>query len=315
MSSDRPEAVRPVISATPQLRRRRGTAAGLVRSCRPKQWIKNGFVLVPAVFGAAFVARIGPLVLTVVAFCLTSSALYLINDVLDRESDRLHDRTRNRPIASGLVSARTGVVAACVLLAAALVLAALVSIPALIVLLTYAASTLLYSFGLKRIVILDVLILAAGFVLRMLAGAAAAQVPATMWLLLCMTFLALFLGFGKRRYDLLALGDGAADHRRVLGEYTTDLLSQFLMASMICTLVSYSLYVFLSPSAKLHQGMELTIPFANFGIFRYLLVAETKHAGGSPEEILLQDRPLQIAAAGWMLVALLSLYVLPGHFF
>lgn len=292
-----------------------GVAIGLVKSARPKQWLKNGFVVVPALFGAALLKSWVPVLLAMIGFCFVSSSLYLLNDVLDRESDRLHERTRHRPIAAGIVPVPAALVTSMVLLVVGLGLSWLAAPATLLLVAIYAASTLAYSMGLKRVVILDVLILAAGFVLRMLAGAAAAHIPATVWLLLCMMFLALFLGFGKRRYDLITLGQEGKEHRKVLSEYTPELLTQFLLASLVCTLLCYSLYVFLSPAGMAHQGFMLTIPFAVFGIFRYLLVAETRASGGSPEDLLVGDRPLLIAAGCWIVVALLSVYVLPAKLF
>jgi 4-hydroxybenzoate polyprenyltransferase len=291
----------------------RSVAAGLVRSTRPRQWVKNAFVFVPAVFGGTLVSQVGGLLLAVAAFCLVSSSLYLVNDVCDRESDRLHERTRRRPIASGQVGVRLAIATAVSLAAAGLGLAALASWATLGVLLAYLLSTLAYSLGLKQVVIVDVMLIALGFVLRMLGGAVATHTRVSMWLLLCMMFLALFLGFSKRRHDLLSLEDRASSHRPVLDEYTPQILNQFLVATMVATMLSYSLYALTSPSGAAHRGLLLTIPFAIFGILRYLLVAETSGDGASPEDLLLSDRPLQAAAAAWIAVVLLSLYVVPGE--
>jgi 4-hydroxybenzoate polyprenyltransferase len=290
-----------------------GVARGLVRAARPRQWIKNGFVFVPAAFGGALLTHLGGVVLAAFAFCLVASGLYLINDVCDRESDRLNERTRRRPIASGQVSVPVALVTAVVLLVVGTGLAAFISWKTAAIVGTYVVCTLAYSFGLKRMVIVDVLLLAAGFVLRLWGGASAAEVQASTWLLLCMMFLALFLGFGKRRHDLLVLKEGAAAHRQVLNEYTPAILNQFLVATMVSTMLSYALYVFTSVQAAAHRGLLLTIPFAVFGVFRYLLVTEVHATGGAPEDLLLSDRPLQLAALGWIVIAILSLYVLPPN--
>ena len=290
-----------------------GVARGLVRAARPRQWVKNGFVFVPAAFGGALLTHLGPVVLAAVAFSLAASGLYLVNDVRDRESDRLNERTRRRPIASGQVSVPIATVTGVLLMVVGTGLAVLISWKTAAIVGTYVVCTLAYTFGLKRMVIVDVMLLAAGFVLRLWGGAAAADVQASTWLLLCMLFLALFLGFGKRRHDLLTLKEGAGAHRSVLNEYTPAILNQFLVATMVSTMLSYALYVFTSVQAAAHRGLLLTIPFAVFGVFRYLLVTEVHAQGGAPEDLLLSDRPLQLATLGWIVIAVLSLYVLPGN--
>lgn len=286
---------------------------GLVRAARPRQWVKNGFVFVPAAFGGALLTHVGPVVLAAVAFSLAASGLYLINDVCDRELDRLNERTRRRPIASGQVGVPVALVTAAALLVVGTGLAAVVSWKTAAIVGAYIVSTLVYTFGLKRVVIVDVMLLATGFVLRLWGGAAAANIQASTWLLLCMMFLALFLGFGKRRHDLLTLKEAAGAHRAVLNEYTPALLNQFLVATMVATMLSYALYVFTSVQAAAHRGLLLTIPFAVFGVFRYLLITEVHAQGGSPEDLLLTDRPLQLATVGWIVIVILSLYVLPGN--
>lgn len=286
---------------------------GLVRAARPRQWVKNGFVFVPAAFGGVLLTHVGPVVLAAVAFSLAASGLYLINDVCDRESDRLNERTRRRPIASGQVGVQVALVTAAALLVVGTGLAAVVSWKTAAIVGAYIVSTLVYTFGLKRVVLVDVMLLATGFVLRLWGGAAAANIQASTWLLLCMMFLALFLGFGKRRHDLLTLKEDAGAHRAVLNEYTPALLNQFLVATMVATMLSYALYVFTSVQAAAHRGLLLTIPFAVFGVFRYLLITEVHAQGGSPEDLLLTDRPLQLATVGWIVIVILSLYVLPGN--
>lgn len=201
----------------------RGLAANLIVAGRPQQWIKNAFVLLPAAFGGAP----NPLTMTRVvavaaAFCLASSGLYLVNDVCDREADRAHVRKRMRPIASSSLSVRAALLAGAVLALVSLAIAGLVAPGAGLLLAVYMLGTLAYSLRLKHIVIVDVMVLATGFVLRVLAGAAAASVVPSEWLLLCTLFLALFLGFGKRRHELVQLGPIADAHRRVLGDYSRD---------------------------------------------------------------------------------------------
>lgn len=287
----------------------RGVAADLVRSARPRQWVKNGFVLLPTVFGGAFGA--GALLRTgmaAAAFCLASSGLYLVNDVCDRDADRLHERKRLRPIAAGRIGTATALAAAVLLISAGLGLSLAASLASGGLLALYAASTLAYSGWLKHVAILDVLVIAAGFVIRVGAGATAAPVVPSEWLLLCSLFLALFLGFGKRYNELVLLGEGAHGHRRVLDEYTASSLRQFLNASMLGTLFSYCLYTFFSAQGQEHHALVLTIPFAVYGIFRYMLLMETRREGGAPEEVVLRDRATQLTAALWIAVALIAIY-------
>jgi 4-hydroxybenzoate polyprenyltransferase len=202
----------------------------------------------------------------------------------------------------------TAVTAAVVLMVASLLLGLAASLEADGLLAAYVVSTLAYSAWLKHVAILDVIVIAAGFVLRVGAGAAAATVVPSEWLLLCSLFLALFLGFGKRYNELVLLGEDAQSHRPVLGEYTAASLHQFLNASMLGALFSYCLWVFISTQGQEHHGLVLTIPFAVYGIFRYTLLMETRREGGQPEEVVLRDRPTQLAALLWVAVALLAIY-------
>ena len=287
----------------------RTLARDLLRTARPRQWVKNGFVLLPTVFGGAFgAAALGRTALAAAGFCLASSGLYFVNDIADRDADRLHARKRDRPIAAGRLGVGPAVAVAVALLAGGLLLGLAASLESDGLLLAYVVSTLAYSAWLKHVAILDVIVIAAGFVLRVGAGAAAAPVVPSEWLLLCSLFLALFLGFGQRYNELVLLGDDAETHRPVLGEYTAESLHQFLNASMLGTLFSYCLYTFLSAQGQAHHGLVLTIPFAVYGIFRYTLLMETRGDGGAPEEVLLRDRPTQLAALLWIAVALVVIY-------
>ncbi|GAC1343527.1 MAG: decaprenyl-phosphate phosphoribosyltransferase [Candidatus Dormibacteria bacterium] len=288
---------------------RASTARLLLRSARPRQWVKNGFVLVPGFFGAAVGLRALVSVLVMAgAFCLVASSLYLVNDVVDRTADRAHQRKRLRPIASGQLDVRTALIAAVAGTTVGL-LGAVATAPAAGGLLgLYALLSLAYTVRLKHIVIIDVMAIAAGFVLRVESGALAARVPASEWLLLCMLFLALFLGFGKRYHEIVLLGDEADEHRRVLGDYTPAALSQFLSASMLGTLLSYALYTFFSENASHHHALVITVPFACYGVFRYMLLVGTRSQGGAPEELLLTDRPLLVTTLLWVMTAAGVLY-------
>jgi 4-hydroxybenzoate polyprenyltransferase len=305
-----------------------------VQAMRPRQWSKNALVLLAIVFARQLLEP-RPLARGLIAFgafCLTASMVYIINDLADRERDRQHPVKRNRPLASGRLSVAVAVVTAalCGLGAAALV--ALMTTWALVgvhdpfvkwggspllfagTLATYAGFNIAYSLWLKHQVLWDVFIIAAGFVLRALAGAFAAPVPISTWFYLCATFLALFLALGKRRSEL-ARAQGEAERQRAsLGAYTLQLLDQLLVVVVACTLMTYSLYTFQSENAS--HGMMLTIPFVIFGVFRYLYLIYARGEGERPEELLWRDPQVLGAVVCCVLVAVAVLYGLPmlaGH--
>ncbi|MFN2450723.1 MAG: decaprenyl-phosphate phosphoribosyltransferase [Candidatus Dormibacteria bacterium] len=285
------------------------TARLLLRSARPRQWVKSGFVLVPGFFGAALGSRaVLSVVVVALAFCVVSSSLYLVNDVVDRRADRAHERKRLRPVASGQLGPAIALRAAGIGTVVGLLAAVAVSPAAAALLAAYGLLSATYSLRLKHIVVVDVMAIAAGFVLRVGSGALAARVPPSEWLLLCMLFLALFLGFGKRYHEIVLLGEQADEHRPVLGDYTPAALGQFLSASMLGTLLSYVLYTFFSENASHHQALVVTIPFACYGVLRYMLLVGTRAQGGSPEELILSDRPLQLTTLLWVVTAAAVLY-------
>lgn len=283
------------------------TFRALIRSLRPVQWLKNGFVLAPIVFSG----RIGDAgawlesFLAVAAFCAASSATYLVNDLLDREADRQHPTKRNRPIASGELGVGPAIAAAVALVAAAAVVAFALGgwFPALLG--GYLALTLLYSALLKELVFVDVLVVAAGFVLRVVGGAIAIDVPISRWLLLCAYLLALYLALGKRRAELALLGEGAGTHRVVLGHYTLPLVDQAISVVLGATVLAYTLYT-LAPEtvAKVgSEGLMATVPVVLYGLFRYLYLLHRHELGGSPTRVLLIDRPLLVCVVVWLAVA------------
>lgn len=290
----------------------RSTAALLFISLRPEQWTKNLFVLAGLLFGrrlldAESVAAAGG---AFAIFCALSGAVYLFNDVLDRHADRAHPLKSGRPIASGELSPRVAVITAG-LLGFTAIQAALLLRPALAAVAgAYLMLLLLYSTYLKHIVIIDVLTIAAGFVLRAVAGAVAVAVPISHWLLVCTTLLALFLALSKRRHELTLLVDGAMEHRRILQEYTPYLLDQMVGVVTASTLVAYAIYATSAETAeRLGTGrLGLTIPFVLYGIFRYLYLVHQKRGGGSPAAMLLADRPLLICVALWAAIVTLILY-------
>jgi 4-hydroxybenzoate polyprenyltransferase len=280
---------------------------GIIRSMRPEQWLKNGFVLAPIVFSGLIFDPDAWLrtILAVAAFCAASSAVYLVNDVLDREADRTHPIKQNRPIASGEVSVATALVVAVILVAAALAIALWLGgwFPA--VLIAYVVLVLLYSAVLKRVVFLDVLVVAAGFVLRVVGGAVAINVPVSSWILVVAYLLALYLALGKRRSELVLLGGGAGSHRVVLGHYTLPMVDQAISVVLGATVLAYALYTVAPDTvAKVgSEGLLATVPIVLYGLFRYLYLLHRHELGGSPTKALLTDRPLLVCVVVWLAVA------------
>ncbi len=289
-----------------------GVPLALLRSLRPHQWVKNLFVLAPLVFGRqlfepeALLRGLG----IFAAFCAASSAVYLVNDVRDREADRRHPLKRHRPIASGALPVPWAWVAAAALLAGATVLAARLSPGALAVLGLYAGLNLLYSAGLKHVVILDVMIVAVGFVLRVLAGGLAVGIEVSSWLLLCTIFLALFLAFSKRRHELVLLAEDAAGQRRVLSDYSPAFLDQMINVVTAASVVSYALYAVSPETAeRFHtEWLVYTVPLVLFGIFRYLYLIYQAPDERNPTEAILTDPPFLANLALWGLVVVWMLY-------
>ncbi len=277
------------------------TARSLLKAMRPKQWTKNGLVFVAVVFaqrlGNGRDVLLG--LLAVLLFCLMSGVVYLVNDLVDIEKDRQHPVKRNRPLASGRLTPRTAVVAAVVVGLGSLAVAAVVSPSPLfpLALLGFVVLNLAYSFYLKNIVLLDLFGIAGGFMLRAVGGAVIIGVEISPWLYLCTLLGSLFIGLAKRRHELLVLEGTAAAHRKILGEYTPEFLEELISMMTSALLVSYALYTYF---AYRTHAMMATIPFAVYGIFRYLYLVHLKNEGGAPEEILLRDRPLLIDIALWV---------------
>lgn len=274
---------------------------------RPVQWLKNGFVLAPIVFSGLVgdPEAWGRCVLAVVAFCAASSATYLVNDILDREADRQHPDKRTRPIASGVVGVGSAVAMAIVLIiiAAGVAFALGGWFPA--VLGGYLVLTLSYSAFLKDAVFLDVLVVAAGFVLRVVGGAVAINVPVSTWLLMCTYLLALYLALGKRRAELALLGEEAGSHRVVLGHYTLPLVDQAISVVLGATVAAYTLYTVAPDTvAKVgSEGLMATVPIVLYGLFRYLYLLHRHELGGSPTLVLITDLPLLACVVVWIVAA------------
>ena len=290
----------------------RSTVANLLVSVRPDQWTKNLIVFAALIFAVRLFdpAALALATAAFLIFCALSGAVYLFNDVSDREADRQHPLKRMRPIASGALAPATALAWAAVLAAAGLAAAFSLRQSFGLAAASYVALVIVYSRALKHVVILDVMAIAIGFVLRAVAGGLVIGVPISDWLLVCTILGALFLGLAKRRHELTLLADGATGHRRILEEYDPYLLDQMIAVVAAATLVAYIIYC-ASPETAEKFGtrwLVLTTPFPIYGIFRYLYLVHRKHGGGSPSEVLLRDRPLLGCVALWGLAVVLIIY-------
>ena len=284
----------------------------LLISLRPGQWTKNLFVFAALVFAQRLTDTDAVLnaVVAFFVFCGLSSTVYLINDVLDREQDRRHPLKAHRPIASGALSPALALVVAAFLGVAAMIVAMALGWNLFQIAAGFLVLLIAYSAFLKHIVILDVLTIAAGFALRAAAGAAAIAVPISHWLLVCTTLLALFIALSKRRHELTLLTETAIDHRPILGDYTPYLLDQMISVVTASTLIAYAFYT-ISPDTTAKFGtdlLSLTIPFPLYGIFRYLYLVHRRDQGGSPAELVVNDRPLLVCVGLWALSVILIIY-------
>lgn len=279
---------------------------------RPVQWTKNAVVLSALIFGgqAGIPSQVARAVVAVLAFCIVSSAGYIWNDLRDRERDRLHPEKRLRPIASCRIRPLAALLWSIALLVVGFGLSILVSPLLLLTVAIYIALMAAYTIRLKHVPLLDVVIIALGFVLRAVAGAFAVDVPMSGWLLVCTFLLALFLGFGKRRNELSTLGEDAAEHRPALRGYSNQRLNALIIATAGLTLIAYTAYAATTPTVTTHWPLLLTAPAVAVAIGRYLVLVYRHNAGGSPEVLLLRDAPLLLAIGIWALaiVAVLSRY-------
>jgi 4-hydroxybenzoate polyprenyltransferase len=286
--------------------------SALLKSMRPRQWTKNLFIFAALVFDKqlfgleAFLRTLGGFAL----FCLISSSVYIFNDLADVEADRQHPEKKNRPIASGKLPVGVAWAAGILLVLITLGTGYRLSPAFAAVMGIYLVLNLAYSKWLKHIPILDVLIISAGFALRVGGGVTLIHVVRfSPWLYVVMTLLSLFLGFGKRRAELALLEQSAGSHRKVLDGYTIPLLDQYIVIVSSTTIVAYSLYTFLAPNVPTNDSMMLTIPFVVYAIFRYLYLIHVEERGGAPEDILLTDRPFQITMGLWALTVLVVFYL------
>jgi 4-hydroxybenzoate polyprenyltransferase len=290
----------------------RSAAASLIISLRPGQWSKNLILFAGLIFGRQLFSllELERAATAFIVFCALSGVVYLVNDVVDRDSDRRHPLKARRPIACGALAPGVAVAAAAAIGAAALAVAFWLGTPFGLVSAAYVALFALYSFQLKHVVIMDVLTIAIGFVLRAVAGAVVVAVPISQWLLVCTVLLALFLALSKRRHELVLLARGAVEHRPILGEYSPYLLDQMIGVVTASTLIAYVFYTINPETIQKFQTelLGLTIPFPLYGIFRYLYLVHQKEGGGSPAEMLLTDRPLLACVALWAALVVLIIY-------
>jgi 4-hydroxybenzoate polyprenyltransferase len=286
---------------------------GLLKTMRPKQWTKNIFFFAALVFDAKLFdpAYALPSLAGFLLLCLTSGTVYLLNDLVDLEKDKQHPVKRNRPLPSGRLSRQAAIGALILFIIVGQPLGYLLDPAYGVILSSYLILQILYSFALKHIVLIDVMTIAAGFVLRVGAGVAMVDVERfSPWLYVCMTLLALFLGFGKRRHELVLLRENANNHRAILDEYSLALLDQIITIVIAGTIIAYALYTFSAEGLPENHLMMLTIPFVLYGLFRYLYLIHAKGQGGAPEEILLGDIPFIINAILWAASVVLIFYIL-----
>lgn len=284
-------------------------------SLRPRQWVKNLFVLAGVIFSQnLFTPLLLPALAAFALFCALSGGVYLINDVADYDKDRLHPAKRHRPVASGTLPRMAALWTGAGIILGSLALAFLLSGAFGWVAAGYVVLLVAYSAGLKRVVIVDALTVAVGFVLRAIAGAVVIDVEISGWLLICTILLALFLALGKRRHELLTLEEEAAAHRPILADYNAGLLDQMIAVVTASTVTAYALYTMSAETvAKFHTRLlPLTLPFVLYGIFRYLYLLHRRRLGGNPSELFLSDRALLGNTLLWMLAILLLIY-LPGR--
>ncbi len=291
----------------------------VLRAMRPRQWTKNGIVFLALVFSVnqqyqigdpdSWIPRILESLVAFFCFAMVSSADYLVNDIRDIESDRAHPKKRKRPIPAGLLSVKAAWMWAIALAIVGNAAAFALDWQMGLVILTYTVLMVAYSYSLKHIVLIDLMVIASGFVLRAMAGALAIDVPISPWLYVVTALGALFLGINKRRAEIELLQDGAGNHRKILDEYSPALLDQMASTVTAATLMAYGLYTFTAEGLPANHSMMLTIPFVLYGIFRYLYLVHTKKEGGSPEEVLLKDVPIMLTVIGWVTTAAVVLLV------
>ncbi len=285
--------------------------ADYFRLLRPQQWIKNFFVFAGLIFSLQFreLSSVKTSIFAFLVFCILSSGCYIWNDIIDYAEDREHPIKSKRPIAAGRIGRRSAAGLAIVLIVISLLIARYINRDFSIVCSVYAVMMLLYSIKIKDIVLLDVMVVALGYVLRAIAGTVAIGVEISSWLLLCTFLLALFIVISKRRTEIISLGDDAVRHRKILAQYSIDMLNAMMAIVTSACIVAYCLYT-LAPEtiAKFNtRDLIFTVPFVIYGIFRYLYITYRKVETDIPEKVLTTDLPLQLCLALWIIVCILIL--------
>jgi 4-hydroxybenzoate polyprenyltransferase len=280
----------------------------LLRLMRPHQWVKNAFVLTGLLFGHAWhnPTLLTQAIIAFIAFCLISSTIYIFNDIVDIEQDRHHPSKRKRPLPSGKLKISTAAIFAVILGVTALTLASFASNTVVIILLIYAVMNVAYSLKLKHVVILDVFIIAAGFMLRILAGTLGLGIPPSQWLLLCGLMVTLFLGFSKRRAEIIALSEDKTAHRKVLEDYSPVLLDKMIVVTAAGLIMSYSLYT-MNPDTIRIQGtanLIYTVPFVIYGVFRYIFLLHHQSRGTDTAKDLARDPHMLIVLLCWLVTTI-----------
>lgn len=297
-------------------KRRGWLVQALWRECRPSQWVKNLFVCIPVFFSQELfvLESAGRTLAALGLFCAVSSSVYLVNDLFDREQDRLHPEKRGRPLASGLLDLRLAQGAAAGLLLVALAGGLALSKPFAAILASYWALHLLYAAELKHHVIVDVFVIATGYLLRVMGGAVVIGAAMSHWLLICTTLVALFIVLCKRRHELVLLEADAQNHRQVLVDYPLPFLDMMIGILTAAAIVSYSLFTVSEEIVQKlhHRGLLMTAPFVLYGFFRYLYLVFHKAEGGDPTQSLLLDRPMLVNVSLWATATALMLYWRPG---
>ncbi len=281
----------------------------LLRLMRPHQWVKNAFVFIGLLFGHAWhdANLVTQVVMAFAAFCLVSSAVYVFNDIVDLEQDRLHPKKCLRPLAAGKIGMSAAIMLAALLGVLGFVLAFIASSKVLLILVGYALMNIAYSLRLKHVVILDVFIIATGFMLRILAGTLGVGIPPSQWLLLCGLMVTLFLGFTKRRAEIIVLTEDKAAHRKVLEHYSPMLLDKMIGITAAGLIMSYSLYTMNADTIRIHGTANLiyTVPFVMYGVFRYIYLLHRQSRGGDPSHDLVRDPHLFIVVGAWLVATIL----------
>lgn len=280
----------------------------MIKLLRPKHWIKNFFVFGAVIFSNNIINLeiVKANMITFIAFCLISSSVYILNDIVDVERDKKHPKKCERPIASGNISVTKARITGSILVIASLSIAISINKLIFVVVVLYLLNNIIYSFKIKNIILLDVFSISIGFILRLLAGGIATNVETSKWIILCTLFLSLFLGFGKRRNEFIVLGESAKGHRENLIEYSEKLLDQLINIGITCTIMSYSTYCIIGSSSG---NFIWTSIFVIFGILRYYYLMYSKGEGGSPTEIVLKDKQLGSCIVFWVCTCIVILNI------